>query len=87
MKKTNNPPPKNLAKTYPEKEKKCHDVPEFVSRVPLLIMYYYVVQGDQYGFAPILDSVLSTTLKNYFFVSTYIIFWFNFFFYVMCLFI
>lgn len=72
--------PKNLAKTYPEKEKKCHDVPEFVSRVPLLIMYYYVVQGDLYGLAvqgdlyglaPILDSVLSTTLKLLFCLYIY----------------
>jgi len=69
--KKNNPPPKNLAKTYPEKEKKCHDVPEFVSRVPLLIMYYYVVQGDQYGLTPIIDSVLSTTLKLLFCLYIY----------------
>lgn len=71
MKKKQSSSPKNLAKTYPEKEKKCHDVPEFVSRVPLLIMYYYVVQGDQYGFAPIIDSVLSTTLKLLFCLYIY----------------
>ena len=64
----NNPP--NLAKTYPEK-KKCHDVPEFVSRVPLLLimLYYYYY-----------------TLKLFCLYSTYL-YYFLVFSNVMCLFI